>query len=139
MILLAMSRWQPNRIDRHHRALDRHHVEQYRDGRDLVGFLVHLTWPSTMRCLRREGGDYVDRLFRALALIGAPRSLAVDRDDLGRRVGQGRDPGHEASLERARGSVNVSAPRKNSQKNQKKDFRQRIIHLAGLAMIRQLT
>jgi len=27
---------------------------------------------------RREGGDYVDRLFRALALIGAPRSLAVE-------------------------------------------------------------
>jgi hypothetical protein len=30
-----------------------------------------------------------------------PRGLAIDRDDLGRRVGQRRDPGHEASLEGA--------------------------------------
>ena len=40
-------------------------------------------------------------ILRALGLIGAPRGLAVDRDHLGRRVGQRRDPGHEASLEGA--------------------------------------
>ena len=34
-------------------------------------------------------------------LIRAPRRLAIDRDDLGRRVRQRRDPGHEAKLEGA--------------------------------------
>jgi len=50
---------------------------------------------------RREGGDDVDRLFRALVLIRAPRRLAIDRDDLGRRVRQRRNPGHKAKLEGA--------------------------------------
>jgi hypothetical protein len=43
----------------------------------------------------------MDRLFRALVLIRAPRRLAIDRDDLGWRVRQRRDPGHEAKLEGA--------------------------------------
>src|SRR5258707_15477078 len=100
MILLAMSRWQPiASIVTTAPSID---IMSSSTGMAAISldFSFTLTWPTTMRC-RREGGDYVDRLFRALALIGAPRSLAVDRHGLGRRVGQGRDPGHEASLERA--------------------------------------
>lgn len=49
-----------------------------------------------------EGRDHMDRLLGAFLLIGAARRLAVDDDDFGRRVGQGRDPGDKAPLERLR-------------------------------------
>ena len=44
-------------------------------------------------------GHHVDRRFRALLLMGAVRCLAIDGDDLGRHLGQRRDPGDEAALE----------------------------------------
>ena len=107
-----------------------------------------------------------------LLLIRAPRRLAIDRDDLGRRVRQRRDQGHEAKLKGAgvergkdiaemimrRRAIHIGPkppqqinlplaksgdvgerlrPRKNRQKNQQKDFRQRIINFARLTMIRQ--
>jgi hypothetical protein len=88
-----------HRVDRHDRALDRHHVEQRRDGDDLVRLLVDLHLAQRDASPRREGGDDVDRLIRTLLLIRAPRRLGIDRDDLGWRVCQRRDPGHEAKLE----------------------------------------
>jgi hypothetical protein len=44
----------------------------------------------------------MDRLLRALLLMGAAHRLAIDGDDLGWRLGQRRDPGDEAALERLR-------------------------------------
>lgn len=111
MIFFAMSRWQPHPfsvsgVDRHHGALDRHHVEKRGNGDDSVGFLVHfhlaqhLAQPQALA--RGEGGDHVDRLLRAFLLIRAARCLAVDGDDLSWRVGQRRDKGDEATLESLR-------------------------------------
>ena len=64
-------------------------------------FSFTFTWPSAIRYQRGEGRDDVDRLFRALGLIRAPRRLAIDRDHLGGCVRQRRHPGHEAKLEGA--------------------------------------
>ena len=61
-----------HRVDCYDRALDRHHVEQRRDGDDLVRLLAHLDLAEHDALPRREGRDHVDRLFRALGLIRAP-------------------------------------------------------------------
>jgi hypothetical protein len=44
------------RVDRHDRALDRHHVEQRRDGDDLIRLLAHLDLAQHDALPRREGG-----------------------------------------------------------------------------------
>ena len=56
-------------------ALDRHHVEQRRYGDDLIGFFRHRDLPHDEALARGEGRDHVDRLFRALLLIGAAQCL----------------------------------------------------------------
>jgi len=56
-----------------------------------------LAEPLTHSAHRVYGGHHVDRLFRALLLIGAARCLAIDSNDLGRRLR--RDPGDEAAPE----------------------------------------
>ena len=55
-----------HRVDGDDGALDRHHVEQLRDGDDLVGFLRHLDLPEHEALARREGGDHVDGRLAAL-------------------------------------------------------------------------
>ena len=48
---------------------------------------------------RREGGDHVDRRFRAFLLVGAAQRLAIDGNHIRRRAGQRGHPGDEAVLE----------------------------------------
>ncbi len=115
MIFCAMSRWQPHSpslatgvlrtpygVDGDHGAFDRHHVQERRNGDDLVGFLRHLDLPEHETLARGEGRDHVDRRLGALLLVRAARRLAVDGDDVGGRLGQRRHPGNEAALERLR-------------------------------------
>jgi hypothetical protein len=55
-----------HRVDRHHRALDRHHVEQRRNGDNLIRLLVHLYLAQHDALPCREGGDDVDASFDPL-------------------------------------------------------------------------
>ena len=91
-----------HRVDGDDGAFDRHHVEPRGNGGDFIGFLVHLHLPHHEALAGGEGRDHMDRLLRALLLMGAAHRLAIDGDDLGWRLGQRRDPGDEAALERLR-------------------------------------
>src|SRR3954464_15376701 len=46
-----------------------------------------------------RGGDKMQRLAALAAVVRAPRSLAVDGDNVGVSVAQLLDPGHKAGLE----------------------------------------
>ena len=80
--------------------LDRHHIEQCRNGDDLVRLVRYLDLPEHQALERREGRHYVDPLLGTPLLVGAAQRLVIDRDGLGRRAGYRRDPRHEAALER---------------------------------------
>jgi hypothetical protein len=73
--------------------------KQQRDGGDLVGFDVRGLLAEHEALARRPGGDEVQRLAALAAVMRAPHGLAIDGDDLGIAVTQGRDPGGEAGLE----------------------------------------
>ena len=99
-----MARWHPMDVDGDAGALDRQHVEQLRDGKDLVRLLRDLDLAEHEPLPRCEGRDHVDRELAALSVAGAARGLSIDcddvaADDLERRAGQARDPGDEAALE----------------------------------------
>nr|WP_281433653.1 hypothetical protein [Methylosinus sp. H3A] len=79
-----------------------HHVQERGNGDDLVGFFRYGDLPHDEPLPGGESRDDVDRLLRALLLIGAARGFAVGGDDLGWRLSQSRDPGDEAALERLR-------------------------------------
>jgi hypothetical protein len=90
-----------HRIDGRDRAVDRRHVELGSDGNDLVRLLSHLALTHHDALPRPEGGDEVERVFRALLLIRASRRLAIDGNEFGGCICQRGDSGHEATLERA--------------------------------------
>ena len=59
-----------HRVDGHDGTLDRHHVEQRRDGDDFVRLFRHLDLPEREPLARCEGRSHVDRRFRAFLLVG---------------------------------------------------------------------
>jgi hypothetical protein len=79
-------------------TLDRQHVEQGGNGDNLVRLLAHLGLRQHQALPRGEGRDHVDGLLGSL-LPRTPGRLAVDGDNLGRRLGQRRHPGYEATPE----------------------------------------
>jgi hypothetical protein len=89
----------PHRVNGDDGAVDRQHVEQGRNGHDLVGFFRHRDLSEHEALTRGESGKHVDRLFRTPLLVRAAQCLAINGDDLGRRLGQLCDPGDEAALE----------------------------------------
>jgi hypothetical protein len=44
------------------------HVQQFWDGNDLIGFLIHLRLPEYQTLLRGKGGNHVDRVIGTLLL-----------------------------------------------------------------------
>jgi hypothetical protein len=94
-----MPRW-AHRVDGNDGPLDRHHVEQRRDGDDLVRLVCHLDLPEHEALACREGRNHMDRRLGAFLLVGAAQRLAVNGDHIGRRAGQRRHPGNEAPLKR---------------------------------------
>ena len=85
-------------IDRDQSAFQRKQVEQRGDGGDLIGLRAGLGLGGHEPLARGEGRDQVESIMAPLA-TAAPRGLAVDGDQLGRRAGERGDPGHEAPLE----------------------------------------
>ena len=78
---------------------DGQHLQQFRDGDDLIGLFRHLDLAEHQALARREGGDHVDRRLAVLLLAGPPNRLAVDGDHPLGSSGQRRDPGNKAALE----------------------------------------
>ena len=69
-----------HRIDGHDGALDRHHIEERRDGDDFVGLFRHLDLPKHKPLACRKRRNHVDGGFRAFLLIGPAHRLAIDGD-----------------------------------------------------------
>ena len=88
-----------HRVDGDDGALDRHHVEQRRNGDDLVGLLGDRDLPQHQPLPGRESRNHVDRLLGVLPGAGAARGLAVDGDDFGARLDECRNPGDETPAE----------------------------------------
>src|SRR5215211_9042002 len=74
-------------------------LEQQRDGGDLIRLGVGGFLPEHQALTGRPGGDEMQRLAALAAVVRAPRSLAVDGDNIGLGVAQLVDPGHKAGLE----------------------------------------
>jgi hypothetical protein len=88
-----------HRIDGYDHPLDRQHVEQLRDGVDLVGIVRDLHLAQHEALAGCEGRNHVDQRRRVLLAPGPPRRLAIDGNQPLRRSGLCRDPGDEAALE----------------------------------------
>jgi hypothetical protein len=88
-----------NRLDGDDGALDCHHVEECRNGDDLVGLFRDFDLSEHEALTRRKCRHHVDRGFGASLLVGAAQRLAIDGNHIGRRAGQRSHPGHEALLE----------------------------------------
>ena len=89
-----------HRVDGDDRTLHVDHVQQRRNGDDLIRLLVDLDLAQHQTLARRERRDDVRGL--AALLPCAARRLAVEADRLDRRADQRRGEGGEATLERLR-------------------------------------
>ena len=88
-----------HRIDGHDGALDRHHIEERRDGDNLIRLFCHLDLPEHEALACRERRNHVDWGFCTFLLVGPAHRLAVDGNHVRRRAGQPRNPRDEATLE----------------------------------------
>jgi len=92
-----------HRVDRDDGAVQVEFLQQQRDGGDLVGFLLARLLAQHQSLAGRPGGDQMQRLASLAAVMGAPRGLAVDRDELRQRgVTEFLDAGEEAGFEQLR-------------------------------------
>ena len=86
-------------VDRHQGALERQLLQKQRDGGDLVRLATHRLLPEHQALAGRQAETRCRD--RGLApRVGAPRGLAVDRDEVRLGLAQAFDPRREAGLER---------------------------------------
>jgi hypothetical protein len=88
-----------DRVDRDQGTRERQALQEPRDGGDLVRLAGDRLLPEHEALPSRPRGDQVQRRAALAAGVGAPRGLAVDRDEVGRRLAQALDPAREARLE----------------------------------------
>ncbi len=94
-----------HRVDGDERAGERQALEQQRDGRDLIGLGLARLLAQHEALAAGPCRNHVERPAVLAAVMGAPRSLTVDGDDLGRgergrhRLAQAFDPGGETLCE----------------------------------------
>src|SRR3954470_11914253 len=86
-------------VDRHQGALERQPLQEQRDGGDLVRLATHRLLPEHQALAGRPGGDEVQGIAALAPRVGAPRGLAVDRDEVRLGLAQAFDPRREAGLE----------------------------------------
>ena len=84
-------------VDRDHGAFDGQHVQELRDGDNLVGLVGHLHLTQHHALTGGEGRDHMDRVF--CHALGAAQGLAIDSHRPFGDPDQGRHPRHEATLE----------------------------------------
>jgi len=90
------------RVDCHRRPLDGQHIQEPRDGDDLVRLVRRFDSAQHQVLVRAPGREPVDGRLRPTFPIGAPEPLAVNGDAVGAGPAQRRHPGDEAALERPR-------------------------------------
>src|SRR3954447_3964672 len=94
-----------HRVDGHQGTGEVEQLQEPRDRSDLVGLVVHGHLAEADVVGAGPGADQVQRRQPAAAAPAAAHRLAIDGDDATgphTRLGQGRDPSGEASLERLR-------------------------------------
>ena len=73
-------------VDGDQRAGQFQALEQRRNGSDFVGFFRAGLLPQHEPLAARPGRDQMQRILALASVVGAPRSLAVDGDDVGHRA-----------------------------------------------------
>ena len=85
-----------HRVDAHDGAFNAQHIQELRDGYNLVGLRVYLRLPQYQTLLGGKSGKHVNGVARAFLLERAPGSLAIDGDDLRRYLGDRRNLVHQS-------------------------------------------
>ena len=91
----------PHGVDRNQGAFQVQALEQRRYGHDLVGLFVHGVLPEDEPSVGGESRNQVQGRLPGLAVMTAPRRLAVDRDLVGALRPAGRHPALEARRKQA--------------------------------------